>query len=294
MKKHWYNNGIKQTKYFEGEQPEGYVLGILPSIKQRISETQQKFKWYHNDIDEVLTDSCPKGYVPGRLYHPSEETKKAHSQRMKGSTAWNKGLDKSDERVLRNSLGKTNTTMIQLNGRFKLVHKEELQSYLDAGWKLGNPSKGSKVHNPESIRKGWETKKHNKTCNTSKPEELFYKYLLTQYKEEDILRQYTEKRYPYHCDFYIKPLDLFIEINLFWTHGPKAFDSSDKDCIKLLEEWKERAKTSTFFEQAVECWTIRDVQKLQTAKDNNLNYIVYYDVNELYNIITNERNLFNE
>lgn len=59
----------------------------------------------------------------------------------------------------------------------------------------------------------------NKTFNTSKQEENYYNYLLTKYKEEDIIRQYKDERYPYSCDFYIKPQDLFIELNLHWTHG---------------------------------------------------------------------------
>ena len=70
-----------------------------------------------------------------------------------------------------------------------------------------------------------------------------------------------------------------------------SFTSQALICVDLVNEWKERAKTSDFFKQAVECWTIRDVQKIKTAKENNLNYKVFYDYTELYNIINENKEL---
>ena len=95
-------------------------------------------------------------------------------------------------------------------------------------------------------------------------------------KRQTIYRNYKCDRYPYYCDFYIVEDDLFIELNAHWTHGGMPFDETNENCIKQLEEWKEKAKTSKFYENAIQTWTVRDVQKLKCAKENNLNYKVIY------------------
>ena len=84
--------------------------------------------------------------------------------------------------------------------------------------------KGQKAHNKgiygvvkqsqETIIKRFDTMKKNNSFNKSKEEEKYYSYLLHLYSPEDIVRQYYDKdRYPFHCDFYIKSEDLFIELN---------------------------------------------------------------------------------
>lgn len=71
----------------------------------------------------------------------------------------------------------------------------------------------------ENLDKMWETKKRNNSCNTSKAEEKVYQLLLTKYEKQDIIRQYKNELYPFHCDFYIKSRQLYIECNYYWTHG---------------------------------------------------------------------------
>lgn len=100
--------------------------------------------------------------------------------------------------------------------------------------------------------------------------------LLRENVNKTIYRQYKCDRYPFYCDFYIVEDDLFIELNAHWSHGGKPFDANDPECIDKLELWKEKAKTSKFYEVAIETWTIRDVQKQMIAKQNNLNYKVIY------------------
>ena len=56
--------------------------------------------------------------------------------------------------------------------------------------------------------------KKNNSYGKSREEDNYYKQLLSIYSSEDIVRQYYDKeRYPFHCDFYIKSEDLFIEFN---------------------------------------------------------------------------------
>lgn len=130
--------------------------------------------------------------------------------------------------------------------------------------------------------KEFKTKKVNGTCNTSKQEEVYYEILTKQYGKTNVIRQYRDKRYPYYCDFYIVPEDLFIELNFNWTHGEHPFDNENPADLAKLAEWQKRAKTSKYYENAITTWTIRDTAKIATAKANKLNYIIYYKESELF------------
>lgn len=130
------------------------------------------------------------------------------------------------------------------------------------------------AQNPEVQTKMWKSQKKNNSFRKSKIEDSSYVWLCEEYGVENIKRQYNkDSRYPWHCDFYIKSLDLFIEINGMWTHGPHPFDENNPEDLKLLEKWKAKVKTSKFYEKAIDGWTIRDILKRKTAKENNLKYI---------------------
>ena len=45
---------------------------------------------------------------------------------------------------------------------------------------------------------------------------------------------------------------------------------------KKLNKWKEKAKTSKFYQTAIYVWTDLDVRKRECAKKNNLNFEVIY------------------
>ena len=101
----------------------------------------------------------------------------------------------------------------------------------------------------------------------------------------EYISQYSDDRYPYHCDLYIPKIDTFIEINGYWTHNTHFFDSTNEDDLKTLELWKERAKTSKHFETAIYVWTIRDIEKRDCAIKNNLKYIVLRNKKDIDNYI---------
>jgi len=130
------------------------------------------------------------------------------------------------------------------------------------------------------LEKELNTKKLNHTFNSSKPEEDFYNNLCALFGTDNVLRQYKDKRYPFACDFYIRPLDLFIELNLHWTHGGRPFNENDQACLDILDEWCEKAQTSKYIENAINTWTKRDVEKRNTAKLNNLNYVEFFSFEE--------------
>lgn len=129
----------------------------------------------------------------------------------------------------------------------------------------------------EGNRKCLATRKKNGTLNTSKPEQEIKKLLLIKF--QDLEFQYKEERYPFHCDFYVPSLDLFIEYQGFWSHGYKPFESTNEDLIRL-EKMKKKAKKSKFWKQAIDVWTRRDVLKRQTAKKNNLNWIEFFNIKQ--------------
>ncbi len=131
------------------------------------------------------------------------------------------------------------------------------------------------------VDNSYKTKYINNTFNTSKPEELLYKYLIEKYGVQNIIRQYKEQRYPFMCDFYIKPIDTFVELNLHWTHGNHLFNKNNKEDIKKVSLWKERSKKSKFYKIALNVWTQRDLIKYATAKQNQLNFISIYTQSEL-------------
>ena len=124
-----------------------------------------------------------------------------------------------------------------------------------------------------------EIKREHGTLKTSKPEEDFYKWLLTLFKESDIYRNYSnDSRYPFMCDFYIKSKDMFIELNLYWMHGFHWFNSNNKEDLNKLNKWKEKAKQGhKQYKAAVKVWSTSDLAKKNAAEKNNLNYIVLWN-----------------
>ena len=125
----------------------------------------------------------------------------------------------------------------------------------------------------------YRTKKKNHTVNSSKSEEYMYDLLVSRFGEDDIEHQYKhDNRYPFVCDFYIKSLDLFIELNAHWSHGGHWFGGNADD-LSVLNKWwsKVHCDGSSYYRDAIETWTIRDVKKRITAIENNLNYVVFWN-----------------
>lgn len=135
------------------------------------------------------------------------------------------------------------------------------------------------VENPSQLlfvkNKKISTMKTNNSYGKSSDEEYINKKLSNYYV---VNRQYSSKMYPFPCDFYISELDLYIEYQGFWTHGKHPFNINDQeDKLKLLE-WKN--KNTKMYNCAINTWTIRDPLKRKTAKENNLNWVEFFTVEE--------------
>ena len=123
-----------------------------------------------------------------------------------------------------------------------------------------------------------ETKRKNHTFNTSKTEKYIESELIKYF--DNVKTQYRDIRYPFSCDFYIPELDLFIEYNGTWTHGFHIFNKNDDNDLSKLKYWEEKSIKHPYYKTAIKVWTYGDPLKIKTAKDNNLNYLVFYNLNE--------------
>ena len=135
------------------------------------------------------------------------------------------------------------------------------------------------------VEKRYETKRKNHTFNTSKSENESYKLLKDKYP--DVKYQYKSEKYPFACDFYIPSLDLYIECNYHWTHGGHPFNENCLEDQEKLKLWK--SKNTKFYNNAINTWTIRDVNKRNKAKENKLNYIEFWNINELEKYIQTKK-----
>ena len=130
---------------------------------------------------------------------------------------------------------------------------------------------------PESREKEYQTRKKNGSFNTSKPEKELLEYIKLYFPNVEY--QYKNKKeYPFRCDFYIPELKLYIEYNGSWTHGGHPFDENNQEDIDKLNLWKE--KNTKYYQNAINTWTNLDVRKRTIAKNNNLNYKEFWNLNE--------------
>ena len=130
---------------------------------------------------------------------------------------------------------------------------------------------------PESREKEYQTRKKNGSFNTSKPEKELLEYIKLYFP--DVEYQYKNKKeYPFRCDFYIPELNLYIEYNGSWTHGGHPFDENNQEDIDKLNLWK--SKNTKYYQNAINTWTNLDVRKRIIAKNNNLNYKEFWNLNE--------------
>lgn len=129
------------------------------------------------------------------------------------------------------------------------------------------------------------SRKQNKTLNTSNPEEVLGVLLRDRFGADDVLHHVVvDDRYPYHVDYYIKSLDLFIELNGDRCHNDHWFDPSNPRDVQIVRAWSEnmeRIESETGrpsrYRQYIKTWTVSDVAKRQAARANDLNYLVFWD-----------------
>lgn len=284
--KHWINNGEVERQIDDGCMvPDGFVLG-----RRKLSKEQQEAKnekWLaamrkkSNEeiavINKKRSDSCKASFSRQSEDEKAEVIRKR--QRMyynhdgewydqhrlnislstkgknSGKVPWNKGLSKEND----NRLAKQAQSCREGVLKFVETKRQQDPNYYQR-WR--------ESINDKMIQEG--------TFNSSSQEETYYLQLVESFGKGDVVRQYSDARYPYKCDFYIPSQDLFIELNAHWTHGGRPFVSSNKECQMQLKDRQQRAKYSQYYENAIYTWTDLDVRKREIALQNSLNYKVIY------------------
>ena len=206
----------------------------------------------------------------------------------------NKEFRKKIPELIKNKYGETYLSDVQKE-RWSHISKEErnkmtekkrqtfLKHYgVDNYAKTEEYKKFASSISKEVQKKGYLTMKKNGTLDkrNSKAEDECYDLLKEIYP--DIIRQYYDNnRYPYKCDFYIPSKDLFVEYQGFYTHGEHPYNkNSIKDQV-ILERLKKKYKHWKKLPQIITTWTIKDVEKRECAKRNNLNYLEFFTINQV-------------
>ena len=147
------------------------------------------------------------------------------------------------------------------------------------------------VDNPLKNKEIWKKSQDNRQISSkSKLENNFLNYLKLKYKPDDIITQYKSKEYPYYCDFYIKSINLYIEIQGHWTHNDHPFDINNLNDQLIMDIWRTKSLSDKYYKNALNTWTIKDVEKRNTAIQNNLNYLEIFgktDLNKYIDIFEN-------
>lgn len=245
-----YTDGKVTILLFPGDKvPDGFHPG------------RKKTKWnpwakgLKKDTSNKIAEKENKRML-SRNYCPlTDEHKDKISDSMKEKEPWNKGLTKeTDERV--------KIASNKISSMMKLHHK--------------NAIKNDPLFYEKQKTKLNSTMHRNNSFAKSKIEDDYYKQLCEKYGIENVVRQYSENRYPYKCDFYIPSEDLFIEFNWHWTHGKHPFDENNEEDIKTLELWKEKSCNSKFYKNAIYVWTELDPRKIETLKSGGMKFEIIY------------------
>lgn len=228
--------------------------------------------WYTDGTREIQVDegsTPPEGFRRGR--NPRMSTIMAQNRANGTINTWNKGVPASEERK-----AKQRAVMAGREPWNKGLTKETDERVKRTADKLvGHPCF---VTDWEMAKqKEYITKKARGTSNSSKPEEELYVELCKQYGAENVEHPYREPRYPYKCDFYIKPLDLFIELHYTWEHGPHPFNENDRRDLEILDLWQIRStEGKPRYLDAIRQWTVVDPKKLECLRKNKLNFQIIY------------------
>lgn len=70
-------------------------------------------------------------------------------------------------------------------------------------------------------------------------------------------------------------------------HQKHFFNKDNQEDIDILRKLQECAKEKSIYKKAIYIWTISDLEKLECATKNQLNYIVLRNKNEINNWLAN-------
>ena len=218
---------------------------------------------------------------------PLQQLKKENSEIYQkiSQTCINKfGVDSPlKNKEVREKIKQTNIQKYGVDNLFKNdIIKEKIKQTNIQKYGVDNPLKNKEI---------WKKSQDNRQISSkSKLENNFLNYLKLKYESDDIITQYKSKEYPYYCDFYIKSINLYIEIQGHWTHNDHPFDINNLNDQLIMDIWRTKSLSDKYYKNALNTWTIKDVEKRNTAIQNNLNYLEIFgktDLNKYIDIFEN-------
>lgn len=169
---------------------------------------------------------------------------------------------------------------------------EEIQNWKEKianSWKNKSSDEIDKIVNKRQI--SFENNNMNfveasdskKQLLSSKEEQKIYKILLTKFPNAK--NQYKTREYPFYCDFYLPEIDTYIEYQGYPFHGKLSniilgpYDETNKD-HKLFLESLQKDECNDWNRRFIKIWTIKDPKKRKIAKENNLNWLEFFTIDE--------------
>ena len=254
-------------------------------VKRKTKETWMKKYGADIPFKDPLIDSKRKKTCMER--YGVEYSFQSENNKEKSKQTWIEkyGVDnplKSDiikEKVKQTNLEKYGVEYATQNIEIRKKQLETFNKKYGGNAPICDPTIKEKILSkmPESREKEYQTRKKNGSFNISKPEKELLEYIKLYFPNVEY--QYKNKKeYPFRCDFYIPELNLYIEYNGLWTHGGHQFDENNQEDIDKLNLWK--SKNTKYYNVAIKVWTDLDVRKRTIAKNNNLNYKEFWNLNE--------------
>ena len=303
MKRIWYNNGNEEILIRgNNDIPDGFVQGRLSKKKSQLDEIADKFpkEVIYNlyivenisfvdlakklDINETQLRRLLTRYkikkdcymrAKNNTYRRSEDEIRAVAEKSSNTQkmAW---VNKSDEEkeAWRNLQQKAHSTdsfrtkISEINIEYRKKLKESSPEVDEELNRRRSQSCGKAWSNPDLIIRRNEVAKQRRAerggmlCRTIAEQKL-YNSLIKMFPDL-LYDQKVDDRYPFFCDFYIPSLDTFIELQAHPSHGRlPIYLLSPDEYTKYPQRW-------------VDVFAVRDVNKVETAKKNNLHYIMIY------------------
>ena len=266
-----------------------YDVMHIPHILQKIKNTNlkkfgvefplQQLKKENSEIYQKISQTCINKFgvdSPLKNKEVREKIKQTNIQKY--------GVDnlfKND--IIKEKIKQTNIQKYGVDYLFKSnIIKEKIKQTNIQKYGVDNPLKNKEI---------WKKSQDNRQISSkSKLENNFLNYLKLKYESDDIITQYKSKEYPYYCDFYIKSINLYIEIQGHWTHNDHPFDINNLNDQLIMDIWRTKSLSDKYYKNALNTWTIKDVEKRNTAIQNNLNYLEIFgktDLNKYIDIFEN-------
>ena len=266
-----------------------YDVMHIPHILQKIKDTNLKKFGVEFPLQQLKKENC-------KIYQKISQTcinkfgvdsplkNKEVREKIKQTNIQKYGVDnlfKND--IIKEKIKQTNIQKYGVDYLFKSnIIKEKIKQTNIQKYGVDNPLKNKEI---------WKKSQDNRQISSkSKLENNFLNYLKLKYESDDIITQYKSKEYPYYCDFYIKSINLYIEIQGHWTHNDHPFDINNLNDQQIMNIWRTKSLSDKYYKNALNTWTIKDVEKRNTAIQNNLNYLEIFgktDLNKYIDIFEN-------